>query len=89
VVAKVDLTLPEAFEGDAHELLMLTYRDQRLPLLVRLDAAKAAMPFEKARLAPQEAKQPEAVLPLAERLKAYAMEDAVANGAGKVVALRK
>jgi hypothetical protein len=37
----------ETFEGDAHALLMLTYKNKSLPLAVRLDAAKAAIRFEK------------------------------------------
>jgi hypothetical protein len=32
----------ETFEGDAHALLMLTYKNKSLPLAVRLDAAKEA-----------------------------------------------
>jgi hypothetical protein len=39
------------FEGDAHALLVLTYKNPELPLDVRLDAAKAAIRFEKAVLA--------------------------------------
>jgi hypothetical protein len=42
---------PEAFDGDAHALLMAVYTDTRLPIELRLDAAKAAVPYEKARLA--------------------------------------
>ena len=37
----------EAFEGDAHSLLVLIYKDNSLPLAVRLDAAKTAIRFEK------------------------------------------
>lgn len=43
------------FSGDAHELLMLTYKDMGLPLDTRLDAAKAAIPYEKPKLASMEA----------------------------------
>lgn len=39
-----------AFEGDAHALLILTYKDANLALDVRLDAAKAAIPYEKPKL---------------------------------------
>lgn len=41
----------ELFDGDAHTLLMLTYKNTSLPLDVRIDAAKAAIPYEKHRLA--------------------------------------
>ena len=40
-----------AFEGDAHALLMMIYKDTSKPLDVRLDAAKAAIGYEKPRLA--------------------------------------
>jgi hypothetical protein len=35
------------FKGDAHAFLMMVYKDPSLPLALRLDAAKAAIPFEK------------------------------------------
>jgi hypothetical protein len=35
----------EPFDGDAHALLILIYKDMSLPLNLRLDAAKAAVPF--------------------------------------------
>src|SRR5215467_5388116 len=37
----------KTFEGDAHPLLVLTYKNEALPLAVRIDAAKAAIRFEK------------------------------------------
>ena len=42
---------PEAFEGDAHAFLVMLYKDPRQPDSVRIDAAKAALPYEKPRLA--------------------------------------
>ncbi len=42
--------LPEAFAGDAHALLMSVYKDPSQEMSVRLDAAKAAIGFEKPRL---------------------------------------
>lgn len=48
---KIQAVLGEdAFDGDSHALLMAVYKDGRLPLSVRLDAAKAAIGFEKPRL---------------------------------------
>src|SRR5215212_10283850 len=41
----------KAFEGDAHEYFMSVYKDTRIPMPFRLDAAKACMPYEKPRLA--------------------------------------
>ena len=37
----------DLFEGDAHTFLMLTYKDKSLAHNLRLDAAKAAIRFEK------------------------------------------
>jgi hypothetical protein len=42
-----EITGGELFEGDAHTFLILTYQDKSLPRNVRLDAAKAAIRFEK------------------------------------------
>ncbi len=42
---------PEAFDGDAHALLVMLYKDASQPISVRIDAAKAALPYEKPRLA--------------------------------------
>jgi hypothetical protein len=47
----VEDTLPDAFKGDAHALLISVYKDPNHPLPLRLDAAKAAISFEKPKLA--------------------------------------
>jgi hypothetical protein len=47
---------PEAFDGDAHSLLMAVYKDTTQPMEFRLAAAKAAIGFEKPRLAAVETK---------------------------------
>lgn len=39
-----------AFDGDAHAFLMSVYKDQAQPLELRLDAAKAAVGYEKPKL---------------------------------------
>ena len=41
----------EVFHGDAHALLMTVYKDLKRPIGLRMEAAKAAMPCEKPRLA--------------------------------------
>jgi len=38
------------FEGDAHALLMAVYKDKTQPIELRVDAAKAAVGYEKPRL---------------------------------------
>jgi hypothetical protein len=54
---KIETTLgPNAFDGDAHALLMAVYKDERYPIGVRIDAAKAALPYEKPKLASIETK---------------------------------
>lgn len=49
-VELVTTMTPNCFEGDSHALLMAVYKNQDLPLATRLDAAKAAICFEKPRL---------------------------------------
>jgi hypothetical protein len=39
--------MPGVFEGDAHALLMAAYKDPALPMDLRVDAAKAAVRYEK------------------------------------------
>jgi hypothetical protein len=36
-----------AFTGDAHAFLTSVYKDQQQPLVMRIDAAKAAIGYEK------------------------------------------
>src|SRR5277367_5819834 len=46
----------EVFLGDAHALLMAVYKDLNQPIGLRMEAAKAALPYEKPRLASTETK---------------------------------
>src|SRR5262249_711573 len=43
--------IPEAFAGDAHAFLMAVYKNPKLDLRVRIDAAGKALAYEKPRLA--------------------------------------
>lgn len=47
----VEMALDDAFDGDAHALLMAVYKDKGLELPLRIDAAKAAIRYEKPALA--------------------------------------
>lgn len=49
--ATIEGSLPNAFKGDAHAYLMTVYKNEELPIDVRLDAAKAAISYEKPKLA--------------------------------------
>ncbi len=42
--------IPNAFKGDAHAFLCIIYKDKSQPIALRMDAAKAAIPYEKPRL---------------------------------------
>ena len=42
---------PKAFEGDAHAFLVAVYKDPSHPYELRIDAAKAAVRYEKPALA--------------------------------------
>lgn len=44
---KIAEAIPGAFEGDAHSLLMAVYKDPLKDWNVRVDAAKAAIRYEK------------------------------------------
>jgi hypothetical protein len=48
--AAIEGTIDGAFEGDAHTFLIAIYKDPEMPLNVRVDAAKAAIGYEKPRL---------------------------------------
>ena len=48
---KIGKELGGAFEGDAHALLMLVYKDPSQPIELRTDAAKSAIRYEKPALA--------------------------------------
>lgn len=43
---KIEDAMPEAFKGNAHELLMSVYKDPTLPMETRIDAAAKAIRFE-------------------------------------------
>ena len=42
----VGKAIPKAFRGDAHAFLMSVYKDPRMPLVTRIDAAAKAIRFE-------------------------------------------
>ena len=43
--------IEDPFDGDAHALMVLVYKDQGQPMPLRLDAAKGAIRYEKPALA--------------------------------------
>jgi len=51
LAAKLAAVLPGAFDGDAHALLIATYKDPAQPMELRIKAALGALPYEKPRLA--------------------------------------
>jgi len=86
---QIGAAIPEPFQGDAHAYLMLIYKDPAQETAVRIDAAKAALPYEKPRLAPVEPQRAsDDHIPLVERLKAYAREEAIEGSGGNVVELK-
>src|SRR4051812_38879126 len=58
----------EAFDGDAHGFLVTVYKDPRIPMPFRLDAAKACIPYEKPRLAAITHKNSEDLPPVVDRV---------------------
>lgn len=56
VAEKIGDALGSAFAGDAHALLMAIYKDETKELNYRLDAAKAAIRYEKPALSTVDAR---------------------------------
>jgi hypothetical protein len=54
VAQKITATIPNAFKGDSHAFLVSIYKDPAHPIERRLDAAKAAIPYERPRLSTTE-----------------------------------
>ena len=52
--AKLEVLEAKPFEGDAHDLLKLAYKDVTLPMKDRLAAAQAAIRFEKPALSSED-----------------------------------
>lgn len=52
----IEAAIDGAFEGDAHALLMVVYKDPGREMALRIDAAKAAIRYEKPALSAVEAK---------------------------------
>lgn len=50
-----DALKENGFSGDAHAFLMAVYKDQSQSLVMRIDAAKAAIGYEKPKLSSMEA----------------------------------
>src|ERR1700722_9208981 len=79
-----------AFEGDAHAYLTSVYKDPSKPENVRIDAAKAAIRYERPALAPVEQGGPERNSnPLADRIEFYEREEQIEASESKVVELKK
>jgi len=56
---QIEQAIGEPFTGDAHALLMAVYKDPSHDWELRIDAAKAAIGYEKPKLASVEASGPE------------------------------
>ena len=90
MAAQIGKAVGGAFEGDALAYLMSVYKDPSKPENLRIDAAKAAIRYERPALAPVEQGGPESdYVPLAERIAYYEREDALEASAIKVVELKK
>lgn len=50
-IEKLTDAIDGAFDGDAHALMVLVYKDPTQPMPLRLDAAKGAIRYEKPALA--------------------------------------
>jgi hypothetical protein len=75
--------LPEQFQGNSLALLRAVYRNAKLDFRVRVDAASKALPCELPK--PEFATPAGDVVPLYERLRAYARARAIQASEGKEV----
>jgi hypothetical protein len=89
MAAQIEKVVDGAFEGDALAYLTSIYKDPTKPENVRIDAAKAAIRYERPAFAPTEQAPRRDFVPLVERLKAYAARDELEASTAKVVALKK
>jgi hypothetical protein len=76
MAARIGNAVGGAFEGDALAYLTSIYKDPAKPENVRMDAAKAAIRYERVALAPVEQAPETDFVPLAERLTRYVGTDA-------------
>jgi len=53
---EIEAAIDGAFDGDAHALLMVVYKDPKHEMALRIDAAKAAIRYERPALSSVEAK---------------------------------
>jgi hypothetical protein len=81
--AEAMCALPEHFQGNSLALLQAVYRDTKLELRVRIDAASKALAYELPK--PEFATPAGDVVPLHERLRAYARARLIQASEGKVV----
>jgi hypothetical protein len=81
--AKAQAALPSVFEGNALTLFQQVYRDPTNDLKVRIDAAAKAIAYELPR--PEFSAPAGDVVPLHERLRAYARARLIQDSEGKVV----
>jgi hypothetical protein len=87
--AQIESALGGAFEGDALAYLMSVYKDPLKPENVRIDAAKAAIRYERPALSPIERRAESDTVPLAERIKSYLRTDTLAADKSKLVEFKK
>ena len=89
MATQIEKVVGGAFDGDALAYLMSIYKDPVKPENLRIDAAKAAIRYERPALAPVEQAPQGDIIPLAERLRIYTALDAEEASARKVVELKK
>jgi hypothetical protein len=87
--AQITKAVEGAFEGDAYAYLTAIYKDPTKPENLRMDAAKAAIRYERAAFGPQEQVPKTDSIPLAERLRLLTRRDPIGDSAATVVELKK
>jgi hypothetical protein len=81
--AEAMCALPEHFQGNSLALLQAVYRNTKLDLRLRMDAASKALPYEQPK--PEFSAPAGDVVPLHVRIQAYARERSIQASQGEVV----
>jgi hypothetical protein len=68
---EIEAVLPEAFKGDAYDLLVSVYKDPSYPLETRLAAAAKAIVYEQHPLSPKKAEETAQKIDLTKRINPF------------------
>jgi hypothetical protein len=71
VVRAIEAVVPEAFKGDAYDLLVSVYKDPSYPLETRLAAAAKAIVYERDPLGPKKVEESAQIIDVNSRINPF------------------